>query len=915
MPKAIGTIGPIVSLGLAFIPGVGPFLSFASSVAFGFISQALAPKPSAPRLRDPGSPQMVRSSFEAHQIVYGTAKVSGPLVFAEVSGAQNKFLHLVVALAGHEVAAINSVFLNDVEIANADLDGSGVVTTGRFANRVRIKKHLGSDTQVADADLVAEVANWTSAHRARGVAYLYLRLEWNRDTFPTGIPNVTAIVDGKKVWDPRTDPGAPSVVSFSNNAALTALDFVMADFGFGVPLAEVHEASWVAAANVCDEAVTLKDMTTQARYDANGAAQLDEKPIGILEDILTAMGGTAVYQQGQFRGYAAAATTATGTLVEADLRGPIRVVPRPSRSASHNAIRGKFVDADDGYLVTDFPPITNATFESEDGGERVFKDIELNFTTNKARAQRIANLHLLRARQGIIVNFPAKLTKFGLAPWDVVTVTIARLGWAAKEFRVLEWALAEDGGVDLVLQEEAASVYTFDPADEITLDPAPDTNLPDPFTAAPPTALALASGSGTLFLKADGTIISRIKATWTAPDDIFVTDGGTIEVQFKRTADATWQRAALVPGDSTEAFVFEVEDGVSYDVRARALNALGVKSDDAGPWAATVTGHIVAGKSAPPADVTGFSAAQNGDAMNFRWVQVADLDLAGYEIRLAPVGGTAWADATPLTEVTRGTAITNAQVPPGDWTFFIKAKDTSGNESVNPDTADAAMLAADFDVILQTEQAPRWPGTLTDMVKHYTGILVPDSQNLASADGFETFDQFVVNPVASAIYEAPEFDIDFDDTVRVWGDITSALGPDETVGVAAPDFEIDYRQDAAAYDGFEPWTIGNVDARFIKQRLVLDTAKGVAKVTGFKPTVDLLERTEGASAVVVGAGGLAINFARRFHATPRVAVTAEASAARIATKDAVSVTGFSAHVFDTGGTEVGGTVDWQATGA
>ncbi len=915
MPKVLGSLGPIVSLGLSFIPGVGPLLAFASSVAFGFIAQALAPKPSAPRVRDPGSPQMVRSSIEAHQIIYGTAKVSGPLVFAEVSGSQNKFLHLVVALAGHEVAAINSVFLNDVEIKNADLNGSGVVTTGRFANRVRIKKHLGSDTQAADGDLVAEVANWTAAHRARGIAYLYLRLEWNRDTFPTGIPNVTAVVDGKKVWDPRTNPGDPSVAAFSNNAALAALDFVMADYGFAVPLAEVHEASWIAAANVCDEVVTLKDATTQARYDANGAAQLDAKPLGVLEDILTAMAGTAVYQQGQFRAYAAAATTATGTLDEADLRGPIRVVPRPSRSASHNAIRGKFVDGSDGYLVTDFPPITNATFEAEDGGARVFKDIDLNFTTNKARAQRIANLHLLRARQGIIVNFPAKLTKFGLAPWDVVSVTIARLGWSAKEFRVLEWALSEDGGVDLVLQEEAASVYTFDPADEVTLDPAPDTNLPDPFTVAPPTALALSSGSGTLFLKADGTIISRIKAAWTAPDDIFVTDGGTIEVQFKRTADAVWQRAALVPGDATEAFVFEVEDGASYDVRARAINALGVKSDDADPWAATVTGHVVAGKSAPPADVTGFSAAQNGAAMNFRWAQVADLDLAGYEIRLTPVGGTAWADATPLTEVTRGTAITNAQVPPGDWTFFIKARDTSGNESVNAATADAAMEAADFDVILQTEQAPRWPGTLTNMVKHYTGVLVPDSQNLASADGFETFDQFVVNPVPSAIYEAPQFDIDFDDTVRVWGDITSALGPGETVGVADPRLEIDYRLGAGAFDGFEPWNIGNVEARFLKLRLNLDTSKGVAKVTGFKPTVDLLERTEGASGVAVGAGGSAITFARRFHTTPRVAVTADGTTALIATKEAVSVTGFTAHVFNTGGSDVGGTVDWQSTGA
>ena len=368
--------------------------------------------------------------------------------------------------------------------------------------------------------------------------------------------------------------------------------------------------------------------------------------------------------------------------------------------------------------------------------------------------------------------------------------------------------------------------------------------------------------------------------------------------------------AGAVPGDQTEHFILDVEDGVAYDVRVRAVNSLGVKSAFT-----TVANHTVIGKTVPPAEVTGFSAAQNGNAMNFRWTQVSDVDLAGYEIRFNPRGTTVWADATPLTQVTRGTAITNAQVPPGSWTFLIKAKDTSGNESVNAATSDATMLAEDFDIILQAEEAPRWLGARTNFVIHYTGVLVPESQNPASDDDFETFDGFVPSPVAQAIYEAAEQDIDFDDTVRVWAEIRSALGPGETAGVADPNHEIDYRKDAAAYDGFEPWSIGNIEARFIKQRLVLNTARGVAKVTGFKPTVDLLERSEGATNVVIGAGGTAINYAQQFHVAPRVAVTVDGTTALIGTKENVTTTGFTAHVFNTGGTDVGGTVDWEASGA
>ncbi len=53
---------------------------------------------------------------------------------------------------------------------------------------------------------------------------------------------------------------------------------------------------------------------------------------------------------------------------------------------------------------------------------------------------------------------------------------------------------------------------------------------------------------------------------------------------------------------------------------------------------------------------------------------------------------------------------------------------------------------------------------------------------------------------------------------------------------------------------------------------------------------------------------------RAFHLTPRVKVVADGSSARIATKANVSTTGFTAHVFDPAGNDVGGAVDWEATG-
>ena len=51
-----------------------------------------------------------------------------------------------------------------------------IIATQKFSDTseltVRIKQHLGSDTQQADADLVSEVSQWTTSHMLSGIAYL-----------------------------------------------------------------------------------------------------------------------------------------------------------------------------------------------------------------------------------------------------------------------------------------------------------------------------------------------------------------------------------------------------------------------------------------------------------------------------------------------------------------------------------------------------------------------------------------------------------------------------------------------------------------------------------------------------------------------------------------------------------------------
>lgn len=328
--------------------------------------------------------------------------------------------------------------------------------------------------------------------------------------------------------------------------------------------------------------------------------------------------------------------------------------------------------------------------------------------------------------------------------------------------------------------------------------------------------------------------------------------------------------------------------------------------------AVTAYSHTVGAGASYPTNPTGFVASQNNNVVVFQWATPTDPNIVGADIRYIERGGTSWESASPITQVTKGTQITTAKVPPGDWTLMLAHRDNSGNYSRQPATYDL-VVSNTFNIVAEVPQSPDWPGTLTNMVKHWTGVLVPDSQNLASADGWDTFDKFVANPYPLCYYEAPEIDIGFDARDRVWGDIVSLLPPTST-GIADPALEIDSRLAAGAYNGFHPWTIGTVDARFVKERIVVDTKVGVPLITGFVPTVDVEEFSQSGSATV-GATGTTINYPERYHFPPTAGATAIGTSGLIATVSNITATGFDVHVFNTAGTEVGGDITWDATGA
>ena len=627
---------------------------------------------------------VIRSSVANRQLVYGRAKVSGPLIFA-ASSSDNNTLHLVVALAGHEIDAVEAIYFND-ELS----------TDAKFSGHVTTAVHLGAADQVADADLVAAGLGWTSEHRLRGVAYLYIKLTYSRDVFPRGIPNISAVIRGKKLYDPRS-----ATTVWSQNLALAVRDYLAGSYGLASTDAEIDDTAIIAAANICDEAVGLLDATTEPRYTVNGVLDTGGTPRANMEALLSGCGGALTWPAGLWTLHVGAYASPSVTLDEDDLAGGLQVRARVPRQDLYNAIKGTFVDPAQGWQPTDFPALTNTTYAAQDGAT-IFRDVAFPVTTSSATAQRLAKMLVEKSRQGITVQAPFKLSAFKLSAWDNVMLSIASLGWSSKVFKVTGWQFNEAGSINLTLQEEAAACYTWS-AEETATDPAPDTNLPAWDTVAAP---GVPDVTETKFeTTGSAGVKARATMSWAASTDAFVVD----YLPEYRPVAGVW---TVLPATSGLAVDLNDIAPASYEFRVRARNALGVSSD----YSPTRTKEIL-GLTDAPADLTGFSVIKSAGFALASWSLTPDLDVkigGRIVIRHSPLtAGATWQNGV-IVEEFNGDAV-NGQVPLMTGTYMAKALDSSGNYSANAVSFVATEgMVTGWSIVATTTQQTAFAGAKTN---------------------------------------------------------------------------------------------------------------------------------------------------------------------------------------------------------
>lgn len=646
----------------------------------------------APKSDSGGLLVNARGAVNPQDFVYGKIRKGGTEVFIKTTGNNNKILHKIIVLAGHECNAISDIYLND-EIVTLSSD---TVTSEPWDSKIKIYKHLGGQTAASDAfngssatlaDTLHSEAGVESSFIGQGLCYLYVRVEYDQNAFANGIPTITAVVEGKKVYN-----SASNATAYSANAALVIRDFITASYGLSDD--QTDDASFEAAASICDDTVdTLGG--NQPKYEINGVVRANEKIGDVLQDFMTACGGTLYFGGGYWRLNVANYVTPTKTLTLDDLRSGLSIDTKVPMRDNFNTVRGTHIDADNDWVSADYPEYASAAFVTEDT-EKVATNLDLPYTTSNAAAQRIAKLTLLRSREQIAVSADFGLNAIDVAVGDIIALDNERYGWtnSQKQFEVTGWRLVagenRDLRVNLELRETSQAAHDWSLANEQAVSRNNTTLLP--YYEVPSVGLTLSQE----YRIVNENVITALVANVN-------TSGGEridyVTLEYKKTSDSDFKLMGQgrVAG-STNIARFEAngidvpqinEAAINYTVRATPVNSFGFRGE------AEVSTFNVTADNTPPSAPTTLTRSIAGGTVFFNWAAVTDLDLSHYSLWFNPNTSGTFANSSTMRKIDKiARPATSISYPASAGSFFLTAIDKTGNESTS--AASTVVLASEL---------------------------------------------------------------------------------------------------------------------------------------------------------------------------------------------------------------------------
>lgn len=664
--------------------GFWTILAVVASVLSGGISYVQAKKAQKAAKKNQAKNQELllnkESNVEPIPVIYGTRRVGGTRVFIHtgrdfVEGSDewiiwnqnnsqfetyqsdsgpNEYLYVAIVLCEGEVQSISDIEIDDLPISDA-----------KYQGLVAYAVHLGSDTQTYDSAYLGNAtSSWDSFHTLSGVAYIALRFKYSPEIW-AGVPQITAVVQGRKVYDPRT-----STTAFSDNPALCIRDYLTNDrFGKGIPLSAIDDTAFSAAATDCDESVVQHEGTsdTMSLFECNVVLDTSKTLFDNVGIMLMGCRGILPYNQGKYSLKIDGVRSSEFTFTRDHLIGGI-AIKGEAKEDKFNRVIVKFTNPDRKWQddTAAYPAKDSAeeiAYLAEDGGVLLQDEIELDTITNFYQARDLARVFLLRSRNQLKVNITTTSEGLAYGVGDVISITHPTPGFVAKPFIIEEMTINEDLTCQFQLVEYQSNIYTYDvDAEQETI---PDTSFPDPTSVNVPQNLSVTEDSD---VNSDGTVRYRAYVSWDSPSDLYVT---SYLVQAKLTTDSDY-----VERKTTELY-YEI-GGLklgTYDVRVRSVND---RFNAYSSWVSTTV--VIGGKTAANAAPTNVIAVGKLKQILVDWDDPTDTDHKETQVfrNTSNDSGTSTKIATTSASYYIDTDVT----PGATYYFWVKSVDRSANVSV-----------------------------------------------------------------------------------------------------------------------------------------------------------------------------------------------------------------------------------------
>lgn len=590
---------------------VGALVKIGISIALSALSTALMGKPRSSGIQTDTTQEggTLSQSFIVGRYATAGTRIAPRMTF----GSNNRDMFDVIQISDLPITGISRISINGAwREMNTGVSWDGI-TFDAAGELYAADLFLGTQT-TASPRLMAKYSSgverpWQSDMIGRGMAYAVLYHYFKKEEHSSW-PEPLFEVQGIRLYDPRKDStiGGSGAHRWNNKATWEWTEnpvVIIYNILRGIELPDgrvwggkcdaedLPLSVWAAAANKCDELVTLVGGGTQARYRCGFEVKVaEDEPAEIIEELLKSCTGSIVEIGGTYKIRAHGPGLPVYFFSDDDLlvTSGHEFNPFPGLAETYNTINASYPEPSSLWESHDAPERTNATWVTDDQGRVLPVSVSLPAVPFSRQVQRLMQAWLRDNRRWRRHTITLGHYAAGVEPLDVVAWTSERNGYTSKHFDVAQ--VVENAALvqQWEIREVNPSDYDWETTDELpTYVPSviPNARVDQPVPGWTVSPAQVLDGAGRPRRAA-------LRFQWDG-DEI---DANSIRVQIRvQGLTNTWAYTIADVDAGDVVYSSGILPSVTYEARARLVQPGPTQWS---PWLAATTAELRLGSQDLP---------------------------------------------------------------------------------------------------------------------------------------------------------------------------------------------------------------------------------------------------------------------------------------------------------------------------